>query len=171
MFDPTIFENLKVAFENQLYDLDNLSGQIQITHRTDRLEMSVMSRQFSLQFQLTDQPSITAEVRLDASLKELAAEILELSGEVPACTLRLFFYVPIKDVSNQCERIQTIMHKIWQPEVPPVQTLSFVYGREPVSYLNTIELSFHRKINEEQMGDIPTIISYALRTLTELQRV
>jgi hypothetical protein len=168
MFHPTIFDNLKVAFENQLYDLDNLTGQIHITNRTDRLEMSVMSREFSLQFQLTDQQMITAEIRLDFSLKDLAAEILELSGDTPACVLRLFFYMPIENMSIQCDQIEDILHDIWQPEVRPIQTLSFAYGQDPVFYLNTIELRFHRKINEEQMGDIPTIIGHALRTLTEL---
>ncbi|MNC74438.1 hypothetical protein D3C75_1257940 [compost metagenome] len=28
MFDPTIYDNLKVAFENYLYDLDNLDENI-----------------------------------------------------------------------------------------------------------------------------------------------
>jgi hypothetical protein len=171
MFDPTIFDNLKVAFENQLYDLDNLNKQIHITHRTDRLEMSVMSREFSLQFQLTDRQKISAEIRIDASLQDLAAEILELPGETPACTLRLFFYMLIENVSTQCMQIEAILHDIWQPELPLNQTLSFVYGQEPVSYMNTIELRFHRKINEEQMGDIPTIIGHALRTLTELHDI
>jgi hypothetical protein len=171
MFDPTIFDNLKVAFENQLYDLDNLTEQIQITHRTDRMEMSVMSREFSLQFQLNDHQKITGEIRLEASLRDLAAEILELSGEIPACTLRLFFYMPVENVSTQCEQIEAIIHDIWQPELPPIQNLSFVYGQEPVIYMNKIELRFHRKINEEQMGDIPTIIDHALRTLTDLHKM
>jgi hypothetical protein len=171
MFDPTIFDNLKVAFENQLYDLDNLTGQIQITHRNDRMEMSVMSREFSIQFQLYNRQKITAEIRLEASLKDLAAEILELSGEAPACALRLFFYMPIENVSTQCEQIEDIIHDIWQPELPPIQHLSFVYDQEPVIYMNKIELRFHRKINEEQMGDIPTIISHTLRTLTDLHKM
>jgi hypothetical protein len=171
VYDPTIFDNLKVAFENQLYDLDNLTGQIQITHRTDRLEMSVMSREFSLQFQLNDRQKITAEIRLEASLKDLAAEILELSGETPACALRLFFYMPIENVSTQCEQIEAILHDIWQPELPPIQNLSFVYAQVPVIYMNKIELRFHRKINEEQMGDIPMIIGHALRTLTDLYKM
>jgi hypothetical protein len=171
MFDPTVFDNLKVAFENQLYDLDNISGQIHITHRTDRLEMSVMSREFSLQFKLTDRQKISVEIRLEASLKDLAAEILELSGETPACALRLFFYMPIENVSTQCKQTEDILHDIWQPELAPIQTLSFVYGQEPVIYMNSIELSFHRKINEEQMGDIPMIIDHALRTLTELHKM
>ena len=35
MYDPTVFENLKVAFENLLYDMDNIERKINITNRTD----------------------------------------------------------------------------------------------------------------------------------------
>ena len=52
MFDPTVYDNLKVAFENYLYDLDNLDESIHITHRKDQLEMASMSREFILQFSL-----------------------------------------------------------------------------------------------------------------------
>ncbi|MBE1554672.1 hypothetical protein [Sporosarcina limicola] len=53
MYDPTIFENLKVAFENQVYDLDNLDQKITITNRIDRMD-------FAIQFTLVDQPDVTA---------------------------------------------------------------------------------------------------------------
>ena len=33
MYDPTIFENLKVAFENHVYDLDNIERKIDIKNR------------------------------------------------------------------------------------------------------------------------------------------
>ena len=35
MFDPTIFENLKVGIENAVYDLDNLDEIIRVTDRKD----------------------------------------------------------------------------------------------------------------------------------------
>ena len=169
MFDPTVFENLKVAFENQLYDLDNLTGQIEITGRSDRLEMSVMSRQFALRFALAGRQEIAAEIRLEASLKDLAAEILEAPGETPGCKLGVRFYVRVRNAAAQCELIQEIVQRIWGPDEPPVQRLSFLYGETPDSYMNTIELKFSRKINEDQMGDIPDLIDHMLRTLTELQ--
>lgn len=95
MYDPTVYDNLKVAFENTLYDLDNLDGTIQMVNRLDRMEMSVMSREFVIQFVLAEYTDITAEISLEASLQDLAAEILEVPGEEPGCTLRLRFYMPI----------------------------------------------------------------------------
>ncbi|TFE26973.1 hypothetical protein [Cohnella luojiensis] len=168
MFDPTVFDNIKVAFENQIYDLDNLSGQIRITNRIDRLEMSIMSREFALQFQLINQENVTAEIRLEASLKDLAAEILELQGEAPACTLILRFNLQIQEVSEQCKRVLEIMQRIWNPEEPPTQTLSFAYGQEITAYTNTVEMRFNRQINEDQMEDIPNLIEHVLQTLDEL---
>lgn len=167
MFDPTVFDNIKVAFENQIYDLDNLAGRIQITNRIDRLEMSVMSREFALQFKLVNQQNVTAEIRLEASLKELAAEILEMPGETPGCSLILRLYLPIEDVSKQCKRVDEILQSIWNPEDTPTQTLSFIYGQQVV-YSNTVEMRFNRKITEDQMGDIPDLIEHVLQTLVEL---
>ncbi|MGG3574015.1 hypothetical protein ABES25_15800 [Bacillus gobiensis] len=171
MFDPTVFENLKVAIENQIYDLDNLSRKIKITNRIDRLDMSVLSREFAIQFSLLDRSDITAEIRLVAPLRELAAEIMEVPGENPGCILILRFYIQIINISMQCELIQDIMQQIWSLDIPPTQTLRFVYGREESIYMNTIELEFNRKINEDHMGDIPNLIDHVLRTLSELSNI
>lgn len=167
MFDPTVFENIKVALENQIYDLDNLSDQIRIINRIDRFEMSVMSREFALQFKLVEQVDVTAEIRLTATLKQLAAEILEMPDETPGCSLYLRFYLQVEDMPKQCKRIDEILQRIWEPEEPPTQTISFVYGQEQ-AVSNTVEMRFNRNINEDQMGDIPDLIEYVLRTLAEL---
>ena len=84
MFHPTVYENLKVAFENYLYDLDNQEAVITITNREDILDMAVMSRQFTLQFALAGHEEPTAEVRLYSSVADLAAEILE-EGDPRSC--------------------------------------------------------------------------------------
>lgn len=171
MFDPTIFENLKVAFENHVYDLDNLNGQIDITNRIDRLELSVMSREFALQFKLADQKEVTAEILLEASLKDLAEEILEVAGGAPGCSLSVRFYMQVEDTHTECKQIQDILQNIWKPDLPPKQTLSFVYGQEQTVYLNTIEINFNHKINEDHMGDIPAFVDHVLRTLVELNDI
>ncbi|MHA7962595.1 hypothetical protein ACX93W_00520 [Paenibacillus sp. CAU 1782] len=35
-FHPTVFENIKVALENELYDMDNLDGLVTVSGRSDR---------------------------------------------------------------------------------------------------------------------------------------
>ncbi|WP_438349385.1 hypothetical protein ACP8HI_01450 [Paenibacillus sp. FA6] len=171
MFDPTVYDNLKVAFENYLYDLDNLEGIILIINRMDRMEMSVMSREFALQFVLPEHRNVTAEISLEASLKDLAAEILELPGETPACTLRLRFYMQIMNVETQCRQIDDILRYIWKSSTTPTQTLSYVYGQEDSLYMNTIEVRFERRISEDQMEDIPELIDHVIQTLTDLNDI
>lgn len=171
MFDPTVFENLKVSFENQLYDLDNLDRKIRIISRIDRLEMAVMSRTFALQFILAGQEDVSAELWLEASLADLAAEILEQQGEKPACSLRLRFYMQVDELPAQCELVERVMQRIWEQEIKPTQTISHIYGQESSIYSNTIELPFNRKISEEQMDDIPELIEHMLQTLSELNNV
>ncbi|MFC0470352.1 hypothetical protein ACFFHM_07400 [Halalkalibacter kiskunsagensis] len=169
MFDPTVFENIKVAIENYVYDLDNISGEVDITNRMDRLELSVMSREFRLQFSLATYKEITAEIVLQASLKDLADEILEVPGESPGCSLFVRYMLKVEDIENECNQIDAIISKIWDPVLPPIQTLRFDYGKDDHLYHNTIELSFPHKINEEQMKDIPEFIDHVLKTLGELQ--
>jgi hypothetical protein len=168
MFDPTVFENLKVAFENQLYDLDNLNGQIRIINRSDQLIVSNMSREFTLQFELADTDKVTAEIHLQASLEDLAVEILEIPGETPGCTLTLRFYLHVEDVQKQCPRVEEVLKNIWNQDHRPTQIISFVFGEEPAVYTDIVELKFHRKVNEDQMGDIPDLIQHVLKSITEL---
>ncbi|MFB5680835.1 hypothetical protein ACE3NQ_07935 [Paenibacillus terreus] len=169
VFDPTVFDNLKVAIENQIYDLDNIDGVIRVTGRDDRLEMSVMAREFAIRFQVSGDERITAEIRLEASLRELAAEILEQEGEEPGCRLQLRFMLPVRDVSAECPRLEEAVRGIWGQTTDLAQRISYIYGQKAESFLNTMQLDFRRKINEEQMEDLPELIDHVLRTLVELR--
>ncbi|MHA0857363.1 hypothetical protein ACH8E3_10815 [Paenibacillus sp. CMAA1364] len=162
---------MKVTFENHLYDVDNLDGIIRITNRMDRMEMSVLSRQFALQFVLPEYTDITAEISLEASLQDLATEILELQQGVPACSLYLRFYMQIMDAQIQCKHIDQVLRNIWLPTSTWRQTISYVYGQDPIQYTNVIEVTFNRRITEDQMQDIPILIEHMIMTLTDLQNV
>jgi len=171
LFDPTIFDNLKVAIENQVYDLDNLDEIIRITNRIDRLELSVMARTFALQFALVDRLDIVAEIRLDTTLQDLAGEILEMPGETPACTLRIRFCMEVEEPETMCGHIDEILHSVWEPELPPVQTLSFAYGEAKPVYRNVAEVHFNRRVNEDHMEDIPNLLDHMLQTLAGLKKL
>lgn len=169
MYDPTIFENLKVAFENLVYDLDTIERKIDITNRIDRMDLSVMSRDFAIQFKLVNQQEVTAEIILEASLEDLAAEILDTPEESQGCSLYIRF---IKRVGNiaECKKIEQALSDIWEPDGKLTQTLSFVYDQQPSKYLDTIEVAFS-KINEEHMGDIPDFLHHVLATLNVLNDI
>lgn len=185
LFDPVIFENLKVALENQLYDLDNLDNRIAIIDRKDTLDMAVMSRTWSLAFtfaQLVSDPSFKAEIVLSSSIQDLADEILQRKGATPACSLLLRFTCQIEQPTVACPQIEQIIASIWQRELQPKQLLTASFGSEtraaldsgqwiPLYYENVIELPFNRRINEEQMEDLEELIEHVIMTLDALHEL
>ena len=171
MYDPTIFDNLKVAFENQVYDLDNLANEITITNRIDRMDFAVMGREFTVEFTLVDLPEVTAEIVLEASLENTAAEIMELPGKNPGCALLLRFYKRVHNVTKQCKEIEQALKGIWEADQKLTQTLSFMYEQDTSSYLNTIEVSFNHLINEEHMDEIEEFLEHVLDSLEVLNEI
>lgn len=171
MYDPTIYDNLKVAFENHIYDLDNLEQKISIMNRIDRMDYAILARDFMVEFALKGKQDVTAEIRLSASLKDLSNEILEVSGENPGCSLSLIFNKQIENIDMQCKQIEQALNKIWGNDVLLTQTLSYTYGGETSSCMNQIEVRFTHQINEEHMDDIEELIDHVLETLAVLIRV
>ncbi|WP_145150114.1 hypothetical protein [Paenibacillus xylanexedens] len=167
MFDPTVYDNLKVGFENHLYDMDNLDERIQITGRKDRLEMAVMSREFILQFCLRDRLEVTGEVVLSSSLEELAAEILETPGAHPGCRLELRFGMIVKEPETQCPAIRSILQQSW-PEQRVCQNILYIFDEQPSTFNVTAHVYFDRSVNEDQMGDIPELCEHIVNVMDQL---
>ncbi|SCX90948.1 hypothetical protein SAMN05720606_101422 [Paenibacillus polysaccharolyticus] len=170
MFDPTIYDNLKVAFENYLYDLDNLDESIHITHRRDQLEMASMSREFTLRFCLRDHAAVTAEVVLKSSLQAIAAEILETPGSHPGCELELRFAWVNKEPETRCHDIQVVLQENW-PDQRIVQHIHYLFGEAPVSFNVSASVYFDRQVNEEQMHDIPVLCDCMVHVLNKLKEI
>ncbi len=171
MYDPTVFENLKVAFENLLYDMDNIERKINITNRTDRMDFSIIKRDFSIEFVLSDKQKVTAEIIIEASLEELASEILETPGKAPGCTLQLKFQKSVIEVPEEWKSIELALKEIWEDDITITQRLSFEYGQLKKNYVNTILLSFHQKIKEENIGEIDDFLSSVIETLELLHTI
>ena len=151
-----------------MYDLDNLEQKITITNRIDRMDFSILARYFAIQFNLVNQPRVTAEIVLEASLKDLAGEILELPGKTLGCSLLIRFIMRVKNVILRCQQIEQALNTIWENDIAITQTLSFVYKEEATSYLNIIEVKFWAKINEEHMGNITDFLNSVLESLDVL---
>ncbi|OUS77626.1 hypothetical protein B1748_07480 [Paenibacillus sp. MY03] len=171
MFHPTVFENVKVALENELYDLDNLDRKIDVTGRRDLLDMAVLSRELSLSCRLADGGTTTAELLLSSSLKELSDEILEIPGAASTCRLTLRFHLETDGSAGTCEAVERCFKDIWGTPLRLVQTISTVYGSQESNVRHLAELDFGRGIGEEQMEDLPELLDHIVLTLRELDRL
>jgi len=173
MFHPTVYENLKVAFENYIYDLDNREGILSVTHRDDILDLAVMSRSTNLQFALSGYDEPTAGIRLSTSIVELAAEIIEEQADLALCTLAIQFRYEVNDTAR-CSQVEQLLSSIWEPERPIHQSICFPYEAdrehgEDILYTVVAEVTFHRKIGEGQIADIPELVEHMIRTLVEIR--
>jgi len=122
MFDPTIFDNLKVVLEGLVYDHD-LAGRIMITDRSDWIDLAKLSRSFRIRFRIRtpddpvqataewadagqkehDRHFIQAEIVLSAGVKDLAGEIMGLNmgdADRPGCELKIRWITVIQDVEE-----------------------------------------------------------------------
>lgn len=171
LFDPTVFENLKVAFENRMYDLDTIEREIRIINRSDQMDFAILARRLAIQFTLFDLEDVSAEILLEASVQDLADEILEAPGGNPGCSLTVRFLKRVQHETEQCCLIEDSLRDIWENEVLVVQTLSFLYGEDEPGYLNTIDVKFKTKINEENMSEIPDFLHSILDALRVLHAI
>lgn len=171
MFHPTVFDNLKVSIENQLYDYDNLDGALTITGRSDLLDLATLSREFRLSFRLAEEAAVTAELVLRSSLKDLSDEILDLPDTSPGCSLLLRFAMLTSGEPTVCLGIERILAGIWGEELAPVQTLSFTHPRDNGAYKHTAEIAFKRPIHEDQMEDLPELLACLLQSTEQLEQL
>ncbi|MBP1995256.1 hypothetical protein [Paenibacillus eucommiae] len=169
MFDPTIYENLKVVLEGAVYDMD-LEGAILVTKRTDRIELSSMSRYYAIEFTQPSCAANKAQISLEVHLRDLAAEILENANEKPGCTMEVILSTVVDDPILECALIEKEIEVIWQKRPIITQTLSFDFNEQPVRYFNQIKLHFGRKVDEGQIDDFPELIRYAMKSLIWLNQ-
>ncbi|KMK76622.1 hypothetical protein AB990_09935 [Alkalihalobacillus pseudalcaliphilus] len=173
MFDPTVFENLKVGFENEVYDRDNLDQEIIISGRKDHLDLANMSRSFSLTFQLEETSTVQAEIHLHTDLENISAELLELPGTEPSCELLIQFECKLVNPERTCAEIEGAFKSVWERDLNVEQKLSQLFKRplQAKQWDNHITLHFQRRITEEQMNDISGLIDYTINSLHALEQI
>ncbi|WP_028548231.1 hypothetical protein [Paenibacillus sp. UNC451MF] len=169
MFDPTIFDNLKVVFEGAMYDMD-LAGDIQILNRTDRVELSTMSRSFGMEAIRRPHGIVKGCFVLKASLADLSAELLSEQGKQPGCGLELRFEFTIKDMQQDCAVAETLMRSIWGEGPTISQKVHQVYGEDQAVLRNELTLQFIRKLDERQIDDIPSLMDHLVLSMEQLDQ-
>ncbi|ADU30506.1 hypothetical protein [Evansella cellulosilytica] len=166
MFDPTIYDNLKVVLEGKIYEHD-FSGDIIITNREDIVDLATMSRMFSIKFTLASSQfkHQHCELVLSSTMEDFATEMLDENEHDAGCSLYVYFHSKIRDVEKDCSTIQRHLNMIWNGRPMITQKVSFLYGNDD-TLLNETKLHFNRKINEEQIQDVPSLLDYCIQSLT-----
>lgn len=141
MFDPSVYENVKVVVEGAIYDLD-LDGDIQIINRKDIVDLASISRTYEIEFTVVDYENILVHFILKADLASFAQEKMKQDSMV-GCELILIFSIAVKQ-----ELRSSILHAIratWEER--PIIEQKVVYSYPNGLPLPLVEstLTFDRK--------------------------
>ncbi|WP_102346481.1 hypothetical protein [Bacillus sp. Marseille-P3661] len=172
MFDPTIYENLKVVAEGAIYDLD-LIGQILVTDRVDQVDLARLSRFYSITFRKATkgENSVHGALCIYVDVHDLASEIMEKADDTIGCNIEIVFTTKVHNIDNDCESINLILQNVWGNRPSITQQLSFIYDQDVNQLKNRIILNFDRKIAEAQVGDIPVMVDHMVESIDRLNEL
>lgn len=173
MFHPLVFDNVKFVLEGAVYDRD-LAGEIVVTNRCDNMDMAAFQRSFEIEFRLPEEvgADVKARIQLKTSLQDIASEQLELQlVERIGCTICIHYYLTISDIYQEPPAIAGALNEIWGERPHITQTISTLWDEHkkwnwpPDRYENRVTLDFHRKIDEGNIEDLPSLVEYCVRSL------
>jgi len=167
MFDPTIYDNLRVVLEGAVYDLD-MEGRLKIVSRNDIVDLSSVSRSFSIGFRSDPAASASAEISLYVSLSDLAAELLNGETKDAGCTVEIKFYTVTRNPKALCAAIEKKLHTQWEGRPVVRQLITSEYASKDMLQEITVVLLFGRKLSEQHASDLPKLALQTLESLTWL---
>jgi hypothetical protein len=166
LFDPTIFDNLKVVIEGAVYDKD-LEGEIIVVDRKDIIDLARMSRHYQLTFKLAVQSKTSCSWGLFSSVSQLSSELLAADVAKTGCTTDITFFVDHHVVDDDLESIKKFVSSVWGDRKMMIQIIS-PFPKTNKIQIN-IKLLFDRTIHEEDIDDLLNMFSYMEKTLHLLQ--
>lgn len=168
MFDPTIYENLKIILEGLVYDLD-FDGHLTVTDRKDIVDLASMSRKYSIEVSVQGKKGpVKALIDLEAGLKDLADEIMERETSQTGCRFSVTYYVMVQDIEAECTKIGEGLRNIWGTRGEVTQKVSYIFGLPRGSYQNEAKVEVRDKLhveNNEQLEE------YLERMMTAVEQI
>lgn len=169
MFDPTVYDNLKVILEGSVYDQD-LEGDITISNREDLVDLAKIRRIYRAEFHLKGNPDQKAMIELTADLGQLSSELLHQNDQA-GCDLKIYFKIPITNPETVCPQIHDLLKEVWEGRPAIEQKISYRYPAIEKVYANFIILDFKRKITEDQSNDLKRITAYTIESLKQMKEL
>lgn len=169
MFDPTIYDNLKVVFEGGLYDLDE-EGRAVVSGREDLVDLASMSRTFRMQVRKRE-GCCSACLELSSGLLDFAGELrhIRLADELPGCRLRLSFDLPY-EYGNHCPSIQGHLESVWGEVAEIVHEQTRILLPDGGTGKYRVLLEFRDKIDEHNIEDVEPLLEHFVATLDVLEK-
>lgn len=170
MFDPTIFENIKVVLEGLLYEID-AEADIQITDRKDLIDLARMDRCAMLTFNRSSgQTPATMIIKADTGV--LSKEILGHPPDQLKIALKVDFHVSIKDPESDCEALTFILSKIFRNErIKILQTIMQEYGPVRKKLYSHVSMRFLDGINEHSIDQLESLCEKILVALDKMDEL
>ncbi|PWK13418.1 hypothetical protein [Tumebacillus permanentifrigoris] len=178
MFDPTIFDNLKVVFEGALYDLDH-DRRLLVSGREDLVDLAAMARQFRMQVRKPDS-EVYATLILKSGLIDFAGELrsVRTADELPGCELEIHFQLPAEKAARAVEN-ERHLQEVWGEVASSRHELSTVLMADPASAGKNglhvaeptipghyrISLRFRSKIDEDNITDVEPLLQHLVATM------
>lgn len=167
MFDPTIFDNVKVVLEGAVYDED-LDGKIKVVDRKDYVNLAEMSRDYSISFKLKDDSLSTCKWLLSSNTLQLSSEILDIKEKTKlGCVTSIEFFVTVEMREAEYTSIKELISSMWKQREVIVQ-LKVPFPFEKYVKLQASVL-FNRIILEEDIDDLIEMLQYMITTLQALE--
>lgn len=171
MFDPTIFDNLKVVLEGGIYDLEQNSQMI-ILDRKDMLDLAAMTRTFQMEMtQLDFINTATYTIELHSNLIDFAVELTELrlaDGLNPGCRISVHYIFRINEMISQemVEKIKHILKKNLGEDIHFKITFEWEYECKTEKQKKCVHLSvvLQNKIDDSQVDIMNELINHAGNT-------
>ncbi|MDQ0245382.1 hypothetical protein J2S09_002959 [Bacillus fengqiuensis] len=162
MFDPIVFDNLKVVIEGEVYDLD-LEGHVSVVNREDYVDLARFSRVYRISFQQTS--AIVASLLLTTHIDHIHAELSGNKQVKPGCLIEIDFVLSQMSTFTdvQCANYEKQLRAIWGEERIIEQRVSHLIGTN--EYKNEMKIKFNRYIYEDQVDDIIEMVDYMLETI------
>lgn len=171
MFDPTIFDNLKVVLEGRLYDVD-AEGSIRISGREDWVDIAAMSRKFCMRFERNG-GACKAMVTLASGLTDFAAErrIARAADKRPGADLLLTLDLP-RERAAHCLELHDYLIRLWGEEAVIRHELTVLLqpdaageaSEAPEAY--RIQLKFRQRIDESHIEELEQWLDIAIMCLS-----
>ncbi|WP_204524716.1 hypothetical protein [Litchfieldia alkalitelluris] len=169
MFDPTVFDNLKVVLEGAIYDYD-LNGHIEVIDRKDLVDLATLKREYNISIKtISERNTPYCKMTLTMDLENISSELLKRENAQPGCAVFIEFTTEVNDYVTECEKILQILTRIWGTNRLITQHISFIYNQEKIKFLhNTSKIQFNHLIGEEHVEDLVEMVDYIINTLDDL---